>query len=98
MRCVYLLQSIGHPQRRYVGSTNDLKRRLAEHNTAQSQHTAKYAPWKVVVALWFEDAARAESFERYLKQGSGYAFANRHFWGDVPTDAARSRHDGEDFA
>ena len=81
MRCVYLLGSVDHPERHYVGSTGDLKRRLAEHNAGKSPHTAKYAPWKVVVALWFEDATRAEAFERYLKQGSGYAFANRHFWG-----------------
>ncbi|MHC4481773.1 MAG: GIY-YIG nuclease family protein, partial [Planctomycetota bacterium] len=32
MRYVYLLQSSSHPRQTYVGSTNDLKRRLAEHN------------------------------------------------------------------
>ncbi len=28
----------------------------------------------------FDDDARADAFERYLKSGSGHAFARRHFW------------------
>jgi hypothetical protein len=33
-----------------------------------------------VVAIYFEDGRKAEAFERYLKQGSGHAFAKRHLW------------------
>ena len=80
MRCVYLLRSLTHPSRSYVGSTTDLKRRLEEHNSGRSPHTAAYAPWKVLVALYFADHVKAEAFERYLKHGSGHAFARRHFW------------------
>ena len=28
----------------------------------------------------FETHQLAQDFERYLKSGSGHAFANRHFW------------------
>ena len=28
----------------------------------------------------FEDDAKAEAFERYLKSGSGHGFAAKHFW------------------
>ena len=77
---VYLLRSVENPAKRYVGLTNDLKRRLAEHNAGQSLHTCKYVPWELVVAVHFADAARARAFEKYLKHGSGHAFANRHFW------------------
>jgi hypothetical protein len=28
----------------------------------------------------FADETAARAFERYLKVGSGHAFANRHFW------------------
>jgi len=80
MRCVYLLRSLNDPSRRYVGSTDDLQRRLAEHNARKSPHTATHAPWSIVVALHFEDEKRAEAFERYPKSGSGHAFAKRHFW------------------
>ena len=80
MKFVYLLQSILRPDQRYVGITDDLQRRLREHNTGESTHSAKYSPWKIVVAIRFSDDARATAFEGYLKSGSGHAFANRHFW------------------
>jgi putative endonuclease len=57
-----------------------LKKRLAEHNAGKSPHTSKFMPWELVVAVYFKDRAKADVFERYLKQGSGHAFANRHFW------------------
>ncbi len=80
MKYVYLLQSISNPKKRYVGITANFSRRLKEHNSAHSQHTAKYRPWKPLVVMRFEDDEKAEAFEQYLKSGSGHAFARRHFW------------------
>jgi len=80
MRYVYLIESMADPTRRYVGSTNDFPRRLREHNAGESSHTAKFRPWKPIVVIQFEDEVRAERFERYLKSGSGHAFAKRHLW------------------
>ncbi len=80
MKYVYLLQSVKHPNQRYIGLTADLKARLAAHNNGQSPHTSKYRPWKICVALGFDDHAKAAAFEAYLKTGSGWAFAKRHFW------------------
>ena len=80
MKVVYLLQSIPFPHRRYIGITEDLEKRLRAHNAGQSTHTARFRPWKVVVAIQFEDDARADEFERYLKSGSGNAFAHRRLW------------------
>ncbi|MGH9463532.1 MAG: GIY-YIG nuclease family protein [Vicinamibacteria bacterium] len=77
---VYLLQRTAKPEERYVGITSNLKRRLAEHNSGRSPHTSKFRDWKLRAAIWFEDEDRALDFERYLKTGSGRAFANRHFW------------------
>ena len=82
MKYVYLLQSIPHPDRRYVGLTSDLKKRLAAHNAGQSSHTAKFRPWTLVGYLAFSDETKAEAFEKYLKSGSGRAFANKRFWSD----------------
>jgi predicted GIY-YIG superfamily endonuclease len=81
---VYLLQSLSSDER-YVGTTSDLRRRFAEHNAGKSPHTAKYAPWKLVTYLAFADEARALNFERYLKSGSGHAFARKRLW-ETPTD------------
>lgn len=80
MKYVYLLKSLADTEERYVGLTTDLKKRLAAHNAGQSDHTAKHRPWKVVAYFAFDDEKRAIAFEKYLKSGSGRAFANRHLW------------------
>jgi putative endonuclease len=79
-RVVYLLRSEKHRARRYVGVTGNLEQRIAEHNSGKSPYTSKYRPWALVAAIWFEEQERALAFERYLKSGSGVAFANRHLW------------------
>lgn len=80
MRYVYLLKSEAFIDQRYVGITSDLKRRLADHNAGKSPHTSKYTPWKLVTYVAFSDERKAEIFERYLKSGSGHAFANKRLW------------------
>jgi putative endonuclease len=80
VRYVYLLESVSHPGKRYIGKTSDLQARLSEHNAGKSPHTSKHTPWQLVVAIGFENEAKADAFERYLKHGSGHAFAKRHFW------------------
>jgi len=77
---VYLMRSISRPDRRYTGITSDVERRIAEHNAGKSPYTSEFLPWELVVAIRFEDDEKARAFERYLKQGSGHAFASRHFW------------------
>ncbi len=77
---VYLLQSLSHPNQKYVGSTSDIENRLKEHNAGKSPHTSKYIPWEIVVSVFFKDEKRALDFEKYLKHGSGHAFAKKHFW------------------
>ena len=62
----------------YVGVTADLRRRLSEHHTGGSPTTSRFLPVRLVSFVAFEDRARAERFERYLKSGSGVAFRNRH--------------------
>lgn len=80
MRYVYLLESIAVPGERYVGQSDDLRARLADHNAGKSPHTAKFKPWRLVTYLGFTDPAKASAFERYLKSGSGHAFARRRLW------------------
>ena len=75
----YILRSISHPNQRYIGSTGDLRKRLAAHNAGGVPHTAKYRSWKLETYIAFELEERARAFEIYLKSGSGHAFAKRHF-------------------
>jgi putative endonuclease len=76
---VYIPQSIGEPQRFYIGVMKDLKERQQEHNAGEVFHTAKFKPWAVKNYFAFEDHKKAHAFEKYLKSGSGRAFAKRHF-------------------
>ena len=80
MKYVYLLKSIPKPDKRYISLTNNLNQRLKDHNTGKSPHTSKYKPWETVVVIRFNNNRKAEAFEKYLKDGSGHAFAKRHLW------------------
>ena len=80
MHYVYLIESLDDPTKRYVGVTGDLKARLGEHNAGKSTHTSKHRPWRLVTYVAFWDRAQAEAFERYLKSGSGHAFARKRLW------------------
>jgi putative endonuclease len=80
MRYVYLLQSESSTDQHYVGVTSDLKQRLADHNAGKSPHTSKYLPWRLVTYIAFSDEQKAANFERYLKSGSGHAFARKRLW------------------
>ena len=77
---VYLIKSLSAQRERYVGMTTNLEQRLREHNIASSSHTSKFKPWKLTTYVAFTDRAKAEAFERYLKSGSGHAFARKRLW------------------
>jgi len=78
-RFVYILRSESDPVHYYVGLTSDVATRLRWHNAGQNVHTARNRPWSVVVSLEFRTEQAATRFEKYLKSGSGRAFAKRHF-------------------
>ena len=77
---VYLIRSTRFPYKVYVGITEDLKKRLKTHNSGGSVHTAKYKPWNLAVYMGFVDETKARDFEKYLKSGSGRAFAKKRLW------------------
>jgi putative endonuclease len=72
--------SLSAPDQRYIGVTSNLGNRLRTHNAGASPHTSKYAPWELVTYICFANDQRALEFERYLKSGSGHAFANKRLW------------------
>jgi predicted GIY-YIG superfamily endonuclease len=77
---VYLIKSISFPDQRYIGFSTDLKQRLADHDSGKSSHTKKYMPWQLITYVGFSDEQGASEFEKYLKAGSGQAFANKRLW------------------
>lgn len=80
MYYIYLIQSLSTRGERHVGMTSDLKQRLQEHNEGKSPHTSKFRPWKLITYIAFTNRIKAESFEQYLKSGSGHAFARKRLW------------------
>ena len=76
---VYILRSISVPGHFYVGYTNDLKRRLKQHNTEHDGYTDKYKPWQIKAYFAIEDEDKAKDFEKYLKSQSGREFIKKHF-------------------
>jgi predicted GIY-YIG superfamily endonuclease len=77
-RYVYVLKNSEIAPRYYTGLTSDVSSRLAQHNAGNCRYTAKYRAWSIDVVIEFADERRAVAFERYLKSGSGVAFAHRH--------------------
>jgi putative endonuclease len=80
MHDVYLLESAANLRTRYTGYTHDLKQRMRDHNSGKSGSTARNRPWRLVTYRAFSRKGQAPSFERYLKSGSGHAFANSRLW------------------
>lgn len=80
MYYVYLLRSINSPGKTYVGYTVNVSERLEKHNSGGSLHTKDDGPWKLVAYLAFDTKQKALEFEKYIKVGSGHAFAKRRLW------------------
>ncbi|MSR89696.1 hypothetical protein EXS53_02085 [Patescibacteria group bacterium] len=72
--CIIYLYS-SKSKKNYYGSTKNLQKRLGLHNAGKVFSTKPYLPWKLIWYGAFIDEKRAKDFERYLKSGSGKAFA-----------------------
>lgn len=55
----------------YIGSTNDLIRRLAEHNRGQTKSTKREGKWVVVYKEEFKTSIEAKRRERMIKSYKG---------------------------
>ncbi len=74
---VYILASEKDPNRFYAGFTENVKGRLAEHNSGKSIHTKDFRPWRIKTCVAFTNRQSASAFERYLKTSSGRSFAKK---------------------
>jgi len=80
---VYFLMSQKHKKYIYVGSTNNLERRLAEHNHKESRlSTAPYRPLTLSGYIAVQTEKKARKLETYFKGGSGKAFLKKRILPD----------------
>lgn len=77
MYYVYILKS-QKDSSLYFGSTENVKQRLSEHNSGKAKYSSTKRPFKLIWFCAFPNKKQALNFEKYLKHGSGHAFANRH--------------------
>ncbi|THD69216.1 GIY-YIG nuclease family protein [Robertkochia marina] len=61
----------------YKGCTADLSERLQRHQKGEVKYTRTRLPVELITYLVFQDKYKAFQFERYLKTGSGAAFARK---------------------
>ncbi|TSC57605.1 MAG: excinuclease ABC subunit C domain-containing protein [Parcubacteria group bacterium Greene0416_79] len=91
MHYVYILQSKKDGSY-YTGSTKDVLKRLLEHNSGVSVYSSSKRPFKLIWYCAFGDKTKALAFEKYLKQGPGFAFARKHLvysWDGRERETAR---------
>ncbi len=67
MYYVYILKS-SRFDASYIGKTNNIVRRLREHNGGSSRSTKRYAPWHLVYFEGYRDNVDADDREKKLKQ------------------------------
>jgi putative endonuclease len=77
MKYVYVLESLDG-EHFYVGLADDVPTRFGKHNAGEVPHASKFRPWRIRTYIAFTDEKLATAFERYLKSGSGRAFAKKH--------------------
>lgn len=76
MYYVYILQSqkdFGF----YTGLTENISRRLREHNSGQVKATKARAPFMVTYTEMFETRQKARAREKFFKTGAGREFRDR---------------------
>jgi len=63
----------------YTGCTEDLRERFKRHQDGHVPATKNLRPVVLHCYFAFNDKYIAYNFEKYLKSGSGRAFAKKHF-------------------
>ena len=63
---------VGKIDRRiYVGVSENLEKRLIEHNSGKTKSTKGFIPWELFFKRAFKTRIEAREYEKYYKSGSG---------------------------
>ena len=70
MYYVYAIQSLSRKYI-YVGLTDNLIRRISQHNSGKEKTTRSYAPFQLIKIEEYPTRLEARNREKYLKSGVG---------------------------
>lgn len=76
MHYVYILEDA--TDKLYFGYSSDLRQRIEDHIRGKVTTTKIYNEPRLIWYCAFTNKKKALDFERYLKAGSGHAFAKKH--------------------
>jgi len=74
---VYIIQS-KVTRRFYTGSTENLYRRIHEHNSRQTKSTKNGSPWELVHVETFPDKKSAQKREAQIKREKSHSYIERY--------------------
>jgi putative endonuclease len=66
----------------YIGSTDELERRIKEHNEGKCVSTKAYCPFKLEAYIAVMSKKKARELEKYFKSGSGKAILKKRILSD----------------
>lgn len=75
---VYVLNSLSRNYI-YVGLTNNVPRRVSQHQEGREKTTAPYRPFKCIYVEEFYSRQEAREREKYLKSGIGKEWIKKNF-------------------
>ena len=73
---VYVLKS-QTDGRLYKGMTENIERRIYEHNSGKCKSTKPYRPWVMVLTEEFATRLEAREYEKWLKSGVGREYLKK---------------------
>ena len=81
MICTYILECSDGTF--YVGSTNNLERRLKDHGLKQNKHTKTRLPVKLVFTKKFDTLREARKYEYFVKRQRNKRFYRKLISGPI---------------
>ena len=75
---IYILQSL-KDGKTYTGYSDNINRRLKEHNSGKSKSTKNRSPFKLLFSEEFKTEQEAKQRELYWKSGAGRRKLKKYF-------------------
>lgn len=76
---VYILKSINF-EKTYIGFTDNLERRLTQHNKGYNVFSKRFMPWKIIYTEIYNTQVNALEREKYLKSAAGRRWMKKYLF------------------